>query len=130
METINYWAVLICAVVSVIVSTVWYSFFAKEMAKLHKAYANTKQPPPWQILLELTRTGILATIIAILFVYIGVQDWIAAIEFALLIWIGFPVVLLTGSVLWEKVPVKLAVLHAGDWLLKLLIIAIILGIFQ
>jgi hypothetical protein len=41
------------------------------------------------------------------------------------LWLGFPVVVLAGSVFHEHVPVPLAALHAGDWLLKLLAITTI-----
>jgi len=29
------------------------------------------------------------------------------------LWIGFPVIILTGSVLWENIPWKLAAIHAA-----------------
>ena len=45
-------------------------------------------------------------------------------------WVGFPVILLLGSVVHEKVPWRLAVLHAGDWLVKLLLIAVIVGVWK
>ena len=48
----------------------------------------------------------------------------------LALWIGFPVILLLGSVVHEKVPWRLAALHAGDWLVKLLLIAVIVGIWE
>lgn len=48
---------------------------------------------------------------------------------ALLLWVGFPVVLLTGSMLHEGVPWQLAALHGGDWLIKLVVIAVILGLW-
>jgi hypothetical protein len=51
----------------------------------------------------------------------------SALSLALLLWVGFPLILLTGSVLWENVPAKLAALHAGDWLLKLILMSAILG---
>ena len=119
MHEINYVAVLGCAIAGFIISTVWYSIFAKQMAKLNKAYAGSTQPAPWQILIEFGRNIILAIVIATLFNYIGVLDWIA--------WIGFPVVILSGSVLWEKVPLKLAAFHAGDWLIKLVLFSVILA---
>jgi hypothetical protein len=34
----------------------------------------------------------------------------------LVLWTGFPLVLLTRSMMWDKVPTATAVLHAGDWL--------------
>ncbi len=48
----------------------------------------------------------------------------------ILLWIGFPVVLLSGSVLWEDVPARLAAIHAGDWLIKLLLIGAILAAWR
>lgn len=46
------------------------------------------------------------------------------------LWVGFPAVLLSGSVLHERVPPPLAAIHAGDWLLKLLALALILGLWR
>ncbi len=53
-----------------------------------------------------------------------------ALVLALLLWVGLPFVLLTGSVLWEKVHPATAAMHAGDWLLKLLLIALIVGLLH
>jgi hypothetical protein len=46
------------------------------------------------------------------------------------LWVGFPFVLLSGSVLWDNVDWRLATIHAGDWLLKLLVISLIVGLFR
>jgi Protein of unknown function (DUF1761) len=48
----------------------------------------------------------------------------------LALWVAFPVMLLLGSVVHEKVPWRLAALHAGDWLVKLLVISLIVGIWR
>jgi hypothetical protein len=47
----------------------------------------------------------------------------------LALWAGFPLVLLTGSIIWDKVPPVTALLHAGDWLLKLVVISVIVGLW-
>ena len=47
---------------------------------------------------------------------------------ALVLWIGFPLVLWVGAVIHENTPVKLAAIHGGDWLLKLLLIGTIVAI--
>jgi hypothetical protein len=39
-------------------------------------------------------------------------------------------VLLTGSVIWEGVPPVTAAVHCGDWLLKLLLVAVVLGLLH
>jgi hypothetical protein len=38
---------------------------------------------------------------------------------------GFPVMILMGSVTWDKRSWKLAAIHAGDWILKVLLIAVL-----
>ena len=40
-----------------------------------------------------------------------------------------PLVLLSGSVVWERVPVPRAALHTGDWLVKLVAIGALVGAF-
>jgi hypothetical protein len=47
----------------------------------------------------------------------------------LALWAGFPPVLLTGSILWDKVSPVTALLHASDWLLKLVVISVIVGLW-
>jgi len=54
----------------------------------------------------------------------------AAVLLGLALWLGFPFVLLTGSMMWEKVPAVTAILHAGDWLLKLVVICVIVGLWR
>jgi hypothetical protein len=39
-------------------------------------------------------------------------------------------VLLIGSVIWENVPPALAAIHAGDWILKLLAIGLIVTLWR
>jgi hypothetical protein len=70
---------------------------------------------------------VLAYVLAYFVVRLGVTGWPSAIQFAVLAWIGFPVLLLAGSVMWENVPWKLAAIHAGDWFLKILLMVIILS---
>jgi hypothetical protein len=48
----------------------------------------------------------------------------------LVLWVGFPLVLWTGAVIHEATPVRLAALHAGDWLLKLLLIGVVVVVLQ
>jgi hypothetical protein len=46
-----------------------------------------------------------------------------------LIWV-FPAMILLGSVVHENVPLLLAAIHAGDWLVKLLLMSVILGVWR
>jgi hypothetical protein len=58
----------------------------------------------------------------------GKDTWTDGVALGALLWLGFPVVLWTGAVIWEKVPLKLAAIHSGDWLLKLIIVSVIVSL--
>jgi hypothetical protein len=38
--------------------------------------------------------------------------------------------ILVGAVLWDKQPWKLVAIHGDDWLVKILLIAVILGVWR
>lgn len=68
--------------------------------------------------------------LAVLAGLVGVAGLGGAVQLGAVLWIGFPVVLLVGSVIHENVPWKLAAIHAGDWLVKLVVIAVIVGVWR
>jgi hypothetical protein len=116
------------AVAAFIASSVYYAVAAPiELKVLGAAALDRGRPSAGKIVVELLRTMLVAAVLA----------WVAAqadrlllpdaLPLALVLWIGFPVVLLTGSVAWERVAPVTAAMHAGDWLLKLLLIAAIVG---
>lgn len=130
MFEVNYLAVAVAAVAVFVVSTVYYMAFAKQTSTLHPAYADSARPPAWKMLVEIVRSLILATVVACLASKLEIDDATGGVLLGLSLWIGFPFVLLTGSVIWEKVPPRLATIHAGDWLLKLLVISILVSVWR
>jgi hypothetical protein len=123
----NYLMVIIAILLTFIASFAWYMLFGKQLAMLNsKAYGNSSRPGPQKMLLELLRNAILALVVSYLTSQLHVTYLSQSILLAVVLWIGFPVVLLSGSVLHEKVPVKLAAIHSGDWLIKLLILVALL----
>ena len=123
--------VVVAAVAAFVLSSVYYTVATPvERRALGERALDRGRPAPWKVAAELVRTALVA----------GVFAWIASVAdllslpgtllLALVVWLGFPVALLTGSVTWEKVPPVTAALHAGDWLLKLLLIGAVLGILH
>ena len=126
MPGFNYLPILVAAVAVFVVSTVYYIASTDRLKRLSAAYADADaRPAAWRVVIEILRSLVVGAIVAGLVSLIGITDLAGAVQLALALWIGFPVVLLTGSVIWEKVPPMLAAIHAGDWLLKLLTIVII-----
>ncbi len=69
----------------------------------------------------------MATAVADLARRTGVADRGGALRLGAGLWGAFPAVLLTGSVVHEKVPWQQAAIHAGDWLVKLLLVSTVVG---
>ncbi|WP_199435539.1 DUF1761 domain-containing protein [Qaidamihabitans albus] len=130
MTEFNYVAVLVAAVAAFVVSGAWYAAFGSHLARLHDAYADAGRPPPSVAAAEVVRSAVVAAVLAGLLAWTGIESWGGAVALGLVAWVGFPVVILSGSVLHEKVPWRLAAIHAGDWLVKLLVITTIVGIWR
>src|SRR5579859_405770 len=131
MPHVNVVAVLVAAVAVFILGWLWYSplLFYKQWMRLRgrdpvAAMAGAKMPGG-KLLVELARCLVLAYVLARLITLVGVTGGFGAVHFGLVLWIGFPVILLAGSVLWDEVPWKVAAIHAGDWLVKMLVIPLI-----
>lgn len=129
MPDLNFLAVAVAAVAAMTVSLGWYTIFGRQLAALSPAAATAGQPPPWKLAAEFGRGLLVAAVVAGLAGRLDLIGWPSAILLGLVLWTGFPAVLLTGSVLWEHVPLRLAALHAGDWLVKLLVVAVIVGVW-
>jgi hypothetical protein len=136
MVHVNYLAVLVAAITVFVLGWLWYSplLFYKPWMRARgldpaTAMAGAKMPVG-KLVIELVRCIVLAYIIAHFVAALGISSWMGAAHFGLILWIAFPVILLTGSVLWENIPVKVAAIHAGDWLVKLLVIPIIVSLWR
>jgi len=125
MVHVNYLAVLVAAVAVFVLGWLWYSplLFYKPWMRLRgmdpvAAMAGAKMPGG-KLLIELVRCLVLAYVIARFVALLGVSGGLGAVHFGLSLWVGFPVIL------W-----KLAAIHAGDWLVKMLVIPIIVSAWR
>jgi hypothetical protein len=135
MLGMNYWAVIVAAVAAFVEGAVWNSslLFGKERMRLlgmnPDAMADTKIPAG-KMLGELFKVLVIAHVLAHLVALLGVVDWMAAVQLGAWVWIGFQATLLLGAVIWENMPWKLYAIHAGDALVKILLMAAILGVWR
>ena len=127
---INYLAVVVATVAAFVGSSVWYGLLRSQLARLNDAYADSARAPVWIMLVEFVRSLVVAYVLAVLAGLVGVAGLGGAVQLGVGLWIGFPVVLLVGSVIHENVPWKLAAIHAGDWLVKLVVIAVVIGVWR
>jgi Protein of unknown function (DUF1761) len=87
------------------------------------------RPSPVKVLLELLRSVGVGAVIAGVAHTAHLHSVGSTVLLGLALWAGFRLVLLSGSMMWEKVPPVTALLHAGDWLLKLIVICVIVGLW-
>lgn len=131
MLEIHYLSVLVTAVAAFVMSSVWYTVFGKARMKLldqdPRATADMRKVPAWKKAAELVRELVITYVVARFVVLLGVADWQAAVQLGFWLWFGFVFMILVGAVVWDNVPWKLTAIHAGDWLVKLPLMAVILA---
>lgn len=128
---LNYFAILIAGISSIVVSVIYYAppllgkIWMKEMdIKQINTEAQTKG-----YLISLA-SGLLSSFVLAHFVdYAGVSTWQEAIELAIWIWAGFVVSTLSIKVAWGKDSEKLFLIAAGNHLISLTIMSLILALW-
>lgn len=130
MPDLNLLAILVAGVAAFIISSTWYTVFAAQLAGVRRSSAPDERPAPWKIGVEFLRGLVLAAIVAGLASQGGVTSWPGGLLLGLALWAGFPLVLWVGAMTWEGTSPRLAAIHAGDWLVKLLALATILSVWH
>lgn len=132
MPAMNHLAVVAAAVAALVQGAIWYSplMFGNAYMTLRGldpgAMAGMK-PPVGEIVAELVRGLVVAYVLAHIIVVLGVSDWAGAVQLAFWLWLGFQAMAIVGSVIHENYPWRLYAIHAGDALVKTMLMAIILG---
>lgn len=125
----NVIAILVAAAAAFVLGGFYYAILGKQLATVSEAGAAGAAMKPWQLAVELARCVVLATVIACLVSLTGADEWLDGLGLGLLLWVGFPLVLWVGAIVHERTPLKLALIHGGDWLVKLPVLAVILSVW-
>ena len=133
---VNVVAVLVTTLVVFVLGWLWYSplLFFNPWMRLRgldpaAAMAGAKMPVG-KLVIEFARCFILVYVVTRIATLHSDLSLLGSIHIGLFLWLGFPVILLTGSVIWDNVPWKVAAIHAGDWFVKLLVISIIARVWH
>ncbi|MCI0330082.1 MAG: DUF1761 domain-containing protein [candidate division Zixibacteria bacterium] len=135
MEGINYWAVVVSALAAFVVGAVWYSplLFGKAYLELRGIVPGAVAditPSAAELLGEFVRNFVIAFVLAHFLVGLGFDNWKGAMQLGLWVWVGFQAMMLLGALLHERMPLMLYAIHAGDALLKTLLMAAILALWR
>lgn len=132
MQGVRLPAIIAATIAAFGFSSIWYIGFGKARLKLlnnENASGDVRKVPAAQKLFEVFRSFVVVVVIAHVQTLAGVTDWLSAIGVG--IWLAvFPVLILSGASLWDKRPWKLSAIHGGDWLFKILIVSVILGLWR
>jgi hypothetical protein len=117
--------IALAAVAAFVISAVYYG----AMPAAPATEPVTERPVAAQVLVELLRNLAVAALVAGLLTAANWSDIGQGAVLGLSLW-TLPVVLLAGSAFHEGVPTRRAALHAVDWLIKLVTIGAIVGLFR
>lgn len=129
MLKVNYWAIIVAGIAAFVVSSLYYNplLLGNVWRSVDPVATAGMKPSMWKALAELARTFLITLALARLISMLGAADWKSALRLALLLWFGFSALMWSGAIMWEKTPWQIAAIHSGDWLIKTVLIAVILG---
>ena len=132
MPNMNHIVVLTAAFAAFIIGGVWYSplLFGNAYARLRGVDPSTESAamPVREIVGELVRWLVITYGLAYLIARLGIADLMGAVVFGVGMWVVIYTAL-AGSVLHEGTPWRLYAIHAGDGLVKLLVISPIVALW-
>jgi len=126
--------VLASGVAGGLVTPLWYIAFKDVHARLVPAdsrqIVDFRTAPVSSKLLDFGRGFVVAGVLAYPAHAGGVTTLTDSIRLALVLWLGFPLIMLMAPVIWGGESWRIAALHAGDWLIKLLVMTVIVGVWS
>ncbi|MEO8065697.1 MAG: DUF1761 domain-containing protein [Candidatus Doudnabacteria bacterium] len=139
---VNYWAILVCGIVSMVLGSVWYGpMFGKmfmQMVGMDKWSPGKKEEMKKEMMKSYTLTFIGSLVMAwvltqaIIFAqsYMNTTWLNAGLMTGFISWLGFIATVSMGSVFWEGKSWKLWTLNNSYQLVQLLIFGAILGTWK
>lgn len=134
LEAINVWAVLLAAIASMVIGSIWYSkyLFGNQWMRLH-GMNPTKAPttfPAKEMLLQFVVSFVTAFFVAEFSLWVGAYSVVGVQVLVVWIWLGFLVTTLMGPSLWERKPWTLYFMSITQLFVSLLAMATIIGLWR
>lgn len=126
---VNYLAVLIAAGMAFAASLLWYSPLAFGDIWMQHRDAAAVSAPSWTMLVAPLRELIVAVVLAHLMARLSITKWWNAASLGFALWLAFHAVQMAGAVIWDNMPLALGAVHAGDWLMKMLLMPTVLALW-
>jgi hypothetical protein len=130
LAQVNPAAIVVAGLSAFAFSLVWYSPFLFGGVWMDAQGAEATAMAPWKFLVAPLRELISAGVLAWLIGRLGIDGWKGAAGLGLVLWLAFYVVQLAGAVIFDGMPPALGAVHAGDWLVKMVLMALILNAWR
>ena len=136
--SINYWAVLVSAVVGMGLGFLWYGpLFGKQWVKLmgfsdkqmKQMKESNKKGMTKSYTIMVISTLVMSYILAHFVDYVQALTVMEAVTLGFWLWLGFFATTQIGSVLWEQKPFKLYLINTLHYLVVLCVMAVILTVW-
>lgn len=123
---LNYWAIIATGIIAFLLSIFWYSPLL--FGKIWEQYRNPPNPtiPQWTMAFAPLRELIASYVLAFLIVRLNLTNWKSTVQLMLILWLAFHAVGMAGAILWDNMQWQLGMVHAGDWLMKMLFMGVVL----
>jgi uncharacterized protein DUF1761 len=128
--SINYLAVIVTGIIAFILSLIWYSPFVFGKIWMEHRHAPIQSSPSWTMIFAPLRELIASYVMALLITRLTITDWKKSVRLTFLLWLAFHAVGMAGAIIWDNMPWKLGLVHAGDWLMKMLFMAVVLSLWH
>ena len=123
MPDVDLVIVPIATVVAFVLGAVYYLVLGNRLVMAGGTAATSR----WSLPVEVLRCLALAGVVAGLAAAVGADTVPSGLALGLVLWIGFPAVLWAGAIVHANTPWRVAAIHAGDWLWKLLALGALVG---
>lgn len=125
----NLLRVLTVGICAFLLSVFYYSSLV--FGPIWNRYRSKDAPPPnWTFAFAPLREIIVSFVLLFLIQRLSLVDWKKSTGLILLLWFAFHAVGMAGAVLFDNMAWQLGLVHAGDWLMKMILMGIVLTLWN
>ena len=132
MVSLNYWAILVAAVVNMVIGMVYYSpmAFGGLYGKLMGRKSTDMKIKGYEFPVQFVASLVLVYVLAHFLGYAGAVDWIGGAMGGFWAWLGFIAATSIAGFLWEGQSFNFYLLTNGEFLIMMLVSGAILGAWR
>lgn len=129
LAAVDYFAIVLATVVSMIVGTIWYTAFARNWRRAARLEVLGDADHAGNYLLAALSELVMATVFALLLAHFQTVTFVDALLAAFFLWLGFVATTLAVNHRFQRFGWDLALIDAGHWLFVLLGQGLVFGSF-